>query len=1240
MLTALAAGAAFVALGCEDGPTQTFSAAPPNAGNNWNTAPNPPTAAANASADFGAAFPSTSKTLLCSNDLKRQRWAWMLTQPVQPPRFYAGLDMAKDDLWTGLRIENAEQAPTKYDQTGGGLCQSMPYGFQGTCPSGFGGCNLNAWGNNGEVNFVWNVATHLVDQMYLSLGYTGTMQTDKYTDHKGEKHDYTLGVGDVIRRDGAPFLITWYDKANRALQITDIFNATMATFAQKAGVPFNVASCTTDDTCKMQAPGTTSKCECQHDVDPMTQKDLPTCTSGSTGQCGIANCGKDGNCLIYADGSVTIFGIRPMVIYFQGQGGIPQPALSTPYQIYNFFSKWEPFSNLPQIVKLDDEGAVASGTPIGAAPKTPPIFCKQGIGQTFDDFKANCVQVHGDASDPNGVDTVNLNKVIHSLTHDQEHWTANVLGANQNFTSLKVLNNPDAVVLDTDEPAMGDIAQDWTFDVRARGRLVNDQTVGPDNYTPGPDYDYRGSALVIIEWARLMLNDIARITGKPVHTLGDPKCIGFSGGVPNFQVNQSYGCSGIEGLIVPNAAATWGTVQTDFSKDPGGVAKPGDLDAPNNYDTDGVYVSILKPGDLYGAFCVDGNNMTDCTANTVSIWQNALQHVTRVLGGGDVHNLPNELQDRRYYFRWYGVAYVKYLKAYGAYMAKYPTTVNQYPDGTVGGGLGPSDVMNQTIDMESLFFDYLSQPGGGGAQTYDKFEYVDREFIGKGVGGTYNWIPFDFEYGCDLFGGNQRYDNWFRRMDREEIALYSAMLTDKTHTPGQENNVNITNLFGSIVLGGDPASAISGAWPSWACAVGQAGDPVKNCGGKHWNNAPLDPTNPSGAAACDFGKYATSGCAGTQVCGAGSSYEAGYIQACGDPCDFTTYAASGCKSVSQVCVALAQGGAVGACLDALMDKNGVSPVNLQGNNPHPYLWSYPGAWSRTPFGRGHSPITIKPTDKHPMLGVAKISIPNFVIDPTNPYATGPYTNSPIPPNIMGTCDPGYTASANGVWCNAATNTGAAGTMVPAFTPLAPWLEVQPAVGFPIPIDAQHSQWISGGQIDFTGVLESYIVDYTPWVDKAKPSCVSDSKCNTGYICCDGQAAHQSFCPSGTTHDCVTDDGTVRITGIEGQDFLGQAFLCQDPTTGDILHVGMYDSAQKVVDWLAAHPGTDFNQSVGGPTPSAQIACNIIVIRSPYDNFVDFIVAKANGVTLNIGTGQGQGRVTDIVLWDPSLVQAL
>ncbi len=1210
-LTLIAIASAAIAIGCEDGPDQTFQPAPSGAAGNWNNGNVDAAVLTGVTASFDAGFPTQNAVTLCSTDLKRQRWAWMLAQPIQPPRKYAGIDLAKDNLWDGLTIDEAESPPSDPNSPEGGLCQSTPLGFEGTCPSGIGGCNGNYWGNNQEVGFSWNVATHVLDQMTLNLGYTGSLQTNKYPDNNGESHDYTLTIGDIYRRDGAPFEINWNSKTDRNTKITNIFNAIMSTYSQAAGVPFNTASCTNDAACV--APGTVSNCQCLH----ATTGDLTQCKAGTKGQCGTTNCATDGNCLVSPNnGGGTYFGIRPMVVYIVGTAGVPQPALSTPTLIYNFFTKWEPYSNLNQLVTLDANGPTASGIPVGQ-PKSITTTCIQQIGQKFSDLQANCVQVTGDKANPDGVDAVNLNKILHGLSHDQEHWTANVLGVNQNFTSAKVAGNPELVVLDTDIPQGGDITQDYEFDLRARGNLANDFTAnGEDN---------RGSSLMMIEWSRLLLEDIAvqlstpgvwNPTGAPVKPkkLGDPGCIGFNGShIPNYVATNkapaTFGCSGVEGLIIPVSYDADGA--SEFANDPeiATIDPLADLNPANNFDAIGFYNSVLKPGDLAGALCIDGNASSDCITS-LALWTNTLNQVVRVLGNGDINNLPSELQDRRYYFKFFGQAFVKYLKAYGNYKTLYPTTVNNFPDGTVGGGLGPSDVVKTQIDMESLFFDYQVSPGTGGAQSYDKFEYVDRTTIGQGAGGTENYIPWDFEYGCDLLGGNQRYDNWFRRMDREEIGLYSAMLEDKAKTPGAENNVNITNLFGSTLLNGNPAAGVPGAFPSFACASGQGGDPTANCGG----NAPLDP-NQTGMLPClAGGTCATAG----NICVTAKSLENGLVQACGTPCDFTTYPASGCQSNWQVCADDLQGGGEG-CVAAMMDKNGHQA------NALPYLAHYPGAWSRTPFSAGHSPITIADADKHPEIGVAHVNVPNF--------KGGPYTNSPTVQSQGAdggmSCATGWTFGAD-LLCHAPLNSGK-GTLAATFNPLTPWLEVQPGVGFPIAVDGQRDQWVSAGQFDFTGVLEAYLIDYKPWVDTLKPGCVESdpdaaTACSPGFTC------------NPVSKACEASDDSVQVLAIEGEDFLGQAFLCQDPTTGDILHVGMYDSAITLVNWLAAHPGnTNPNASTGS---SAQFACQIILRRSPYNNYIDQITAKVYGATVNISGGQGLGRVTDLVLFDPSLIQAL
>jgi hypothetical protein len=1167
-------------IGCQDGPAQTFSPAPEGAGDKWNNGNTPPVVP-DAGQGFGSSYPTTGQTTICNTDLKRERWAWMLNQPIVPPRRYAGIDMAKDDLWHGLTIEDAESSPpgTPPDPNSatGGLCQSVPFGFVGGCPSGFGNCNQNTWGNNNEVIFTWNLATHVVDQMELFLGYLGTLTMKS----KDGKDTFVIRIGDVPKKNDQPYLIPW-DGAPSAYgrAVTELFNAAIATFGPDAGI----APVSTSGTCKA-------------DADCAMQAGFPFCISG---EC-VSNCASDGNCLVNPNsGGVTLMGFRPLVIYFIGTAGVPQPALSTPVNVYNFYSKFEPYGYLPQVMKLDPEGPVASGNPRGA--RDPNLVCTQRVGISFGEYKTNCIQVHGPVGMPDMFDVVNLNKIENGLTHDQEHWTANVVGVNQNFTSEKVAQSPDSVVLDTDVPQDGDFAQDFFFDLRARGHVRND-------YNAKDKIDLRGTAMIYIEWARLMLNDInmqMKAAGKipadqPPKVLGDPDCTGFdNNGNPIFKP----GCSGIEGMMIP----AW-PGRTQFLKD-ASCARGGQcLDAGANFDYNVAFygVSVLKPGVSTSAFCVDPGNFTDCYQDgSLSAFGNALNWVTRLLGKGNINNLPTELRDRRYYFRHFATAYVKYLKAYSNFQPQ--ANRDNLPCSTkvdakcMSGGPGPTDVMNQNIDLESLFFDNNSQGGGNG---FDKFEYIDRENIGKGQEGMgsakYNFIPWDFEYGCDLIGGNQRYDNYFRRMDREEIAMYSAMLKDKRHTPGQENNVNITNLFGSPLLPGN--------WPSYACAVGAGGDPaMSGC-----PPPPLDSTNMKScsAGACDFANPCHDTCGG-DFCVMSPTHETGIVKVCGGACDFNKYPDTGCQKPNQTCVLSQLDGLTEACVDMMMDLNGPTALS-----PHPVLYYYEGAWSRTPFSMGHSPITIKEADKRPKLGVAKITIPNF--------ADGPYTASPQVLPFGGKCPQGWMADATGQYCTAPLSQGNTPTTVANFTPLVPWLEVQPGVGFSFPIDGQHDQAVATGQLDFTGVLETYIVDYTPWIDGHKPSCANGDGCGPGFTC------------DAVSKKCFASDDTIQVLAIESADFLGEVFLCQDPKTQDILHVRQYDSALAVVDWLAAHPGgwDPINQVV---MPSAQDACAIVVRYSPYNNYIDYITSKAYGVKLSINQGAGLGRVIDATLYDPSITQ--
>jgi hypothetical protein len=698
---------------CEDGPSQTFQPAPPGAATRVNDGTPRPVVDPSIG-DYDASFPSHSRQEICSAAQKQQRWAAMLDAPIEPPRRYAGLDMAKNDLWEGLTIEDAEQIN----------CQST--NMQPVDP----GSGQSYWGDNQEVQFEYDLGTHIVNGMFLGLGYTGKMAfkgracppntsaalAAKACPHANDAYEIHIGVPGILKNAAGSgwqtFLIHWDDQTQSDLDITELYDAAIATFS------------------------------------PETRQD--------------ANCNQSGACLVLSDDGSgnAIFGFRPLAVYFTSYAHTPQPVISTPYQLYNYFVKAEPYSNAPVVLKLDWDGPTAH-TMLGPG-LSPSVDCTLRLGQTFGDLVDHCVRVANDAK----IDEQNYNKLVGGRTHDLEAFSFNVIGVNQNFARL----SPDSFdgagapifLKDTDVPDRADVAVDWTFDVRAQGAVQND-------LGPGGDLDMHGTGLVFREYARLVQADLARYVG-PAHTLGAPECLTADSSA------AAPGCTGFEGLMIPGPAPA-GTDPV-VAKMYAGTSDP--------------YVrSYLKPGDPRALFCNDPATQNDCNATVDGpggpLWDASLVRVILVLGKGDLFKLPADVRDRRYFFRWYSIALIKYLKA----VARHGTRAT------------PEDVAAEPIDLESLFFDNNFQAA------FDKAEYVDRSFMDAA-----HPIPVDFEYGSDTKVANQQYTNWFRRLTRPERAVYASLRTNPARPLGSENNVLLTNLFGSPVL--------QAMYSSWACALGTA----------------------------------------------------------------------------------------------------------------------------------------------------------------------------------------------------------------------------------------------------------------------------------------------------------------------------------------------------------------------------------------------------------------------------------
>jgi hypothetical protein len=69
-------------------------------------------------------------------------------------------------------------------------------------------------------------------------------------------------------------------------------------------------------------------------------------------------------------------------------------------------------------------------------------------------------------------------------------------------------------------------------------------------------------------------------------------------------------------------------------------------------------------------------------------------------------------------------------------------------------------------------------------------------------------LSFDLLLGVD---GAVQVPSWQAYLERGEAGLYTAMATDKTKAPGSENDLSVTNLFGSPVL--------AAAYPDYTCAT-------------------------------------------------------------------------------------------------------------------------------------------------------------------------------------------------------------------------------------------------------------------------------------------------------------------------------------------------------------------------------------------------------------------------------------
>jgi hypothetical protein len=143
------------------------------------------------------------------------RWPAVVSAPIVPPWQMGGLD-----------IRGVNDAGLTYAQALAANCPGLvPDGGDST--GGFAGGAVVAWGNAGQVQLSYDVASGRWESLDVSSGYTGAL------DFKSADglHQYRATVGAPLTKDGSPLHVDWSSDAAARTTMTEIYNALIATFA-------------------------------------------------------------------------------------------------------------------------------------------------------------------------------------------------------------------------------------------------------------------------------------------------------------------------------------------------------------------------------------------------------------------------------------------------------------------------------------------------------------------------------------------------------------------------------------------------------------------------------------------------------------------------------------------------------------------------------------------------------------------------------------------------------------------------------------------------------------------------------------------------------------------------------------------------------------------------------------------------------------------------------------------------
>jgi hypothetical protein len=746
------------ATGCEDGPNQTYSPAPGNAGNVWNGStgvgiPEGGAFTGSATEGYDASFGGTNANITCTADEATKRWQNLFQEPIEIPGLAAGLDIAGGPNGDGLSGYTGPTTPFKYDPTketwvGATVEEAEKLLCSGVADSIFyQTTNTLGFGNADEVSLMYDVNSRVIQYLLFQYGYVGGLSG---TSADG-KTTYTINITNLpisVSQNGQvgqPLLIPWPAMMGGSLAqvyaVADgLYEALRASY-----IPGFAAD-----------PG------------------FPASNGG-------AACQAAGHCIVgnnYTQGGYLYFPPLNLAMYVNNTLA-PQPAASTFTLIQLGVLKLLPFSVGSNLLKLDTEGP----TQLTLNPGGSAGNCTYKLGDQWADFNKNCVQVYsGSLAAQN---TIQENKLLGGMTHtDETFGFNNVVGIDPQFAATTL--QPNQVIADGQTPAAGDTIYQFNVDQQALGSFANDYT--NNAASPSDTPDLHGYGLLTLEYVN-MLQQYMVLNGYANTQLGDPDCVAN----PVAPATKGKLCSGLEGVITTAPAAS---VTGNMTYNAPGFAK---LFEGAAGAFEGGYGSGFHPGTWVLDFCTTnagsialpqtGGQLYSAVSATSSAA--ALGYAqceggayTGPLGGyyfdspqymieavlGSRGGVPATFQSRRFFFQQWMFALVKYLQVAGDLTKQ-----------TL------ADVDSQTYDPNQIFFD----SGGGG---FDNAEYVFRNNVNSGM-----QPPLVIDVQSNLTTSVVNNFTFYRANLRGESMMYSLLRTQPSDYLGAEP-LYITNIVGSPVL--------------------------------------------------------------------------------------------------------------------------------------------------------------------------------------------------------------------------------------------------------------------------------------------------------------------------------------------------------------------------------------------------------------------------------------------------------